>query len=143
MTQDAAEALQIGVVAALKASPAMGRLIGGAVFDEVPVNQPHPYVHFGETTVRATPSSGIDAVEIVFTLNGWTRSDGDAATSRGGRAGRALAGALREALHEQDFAVGPEWGLVQCQHLSSNVAQVDDGLITHVTATFRAQIDPA
>jgi hypothetical protein len=75
---DAQEALQTAIVSAVKASAAMGALIGDRIYDKVPTRAAvlFPYVAFrGMDSVDASDACH-DGVEVFVDLDGWSREVG-------------------------------------------------------------------
>lgn len=74
--------LQAAIVAAVKADTELNGLIGGRIFDRVPVNTdgvpqgPFPYMSFGSADTTAEDTSCIGPSDCFIDLNGWSREVG-------------------------------------------------------------------
>lgn len=99
------EALNKALIDALAAAPAVVALVGTRVFDQVPKNATWPYVEIGD--MRAVPDGGGCAAgqEIFVALTVHSKAVGQ-------REARAVAGALRAALHEQPLVMPAPFTLV-------------------------------
>lgn len=74
--------LQAAIVAVVKADAELTALIGGRIFDRVPVNAngipqgPFPYLSFGSADTTADDTSCIGPSDCFIDLNGWSREVG-------------------------------------------------------------------
>lgn len=88
--------LQAAIVAAVKADAEMTTLIGGRIFDRVPVNAngipqgPFPYLSFGSADTTAFDASCIGPSDCYIDLNGWSREVGYPEVKRIGARAAAL-----------------------------------------------------
>lgn len=128
-------ALQGAIVAALKAWPAVGALIGARVYDRVPPQPTFPYVSLGSDQVIPDHAECLEgSVEITATLDVWSRSVGKVEAKQ-------IAGAIVSLLNFNGTLVLTGYRLVSIEHESSRHLDDPDGLTSHSVVTFRALID--
>lgn len=88
--------LQASIVAAVKADAEMTALIGGRIFDRVPVNAngipqgPFPYLSFGSADTTDEDTACIGPSDCYIDLNGWSREVGYPEVKRIGARAAAL-----------------------------------------------------
>ena len=88
--------LQAAIVAAVKADAEMTALIGGRIYDRVPVNAsgipqgPFPYLSFGSADTTDEDTACIGPSDCYIDLNGWSREVGYPEVKRIGARAAAL-----------------------------------------------------
>ena len=98
-------ALQGAIVAALKASAALGALIGDRVFDRVPAGAVKPYIRIGDDQVIPDPAECFErSAEVFATLDVFSSAVGKPEAKR-------IAGAIVDALDHAHLDLGPDWTL--------------------------------
>ena len=70
---DPADDVQVGLFALLDGDTQLSSLVTG-VFDDVPEDQPHPYVVIGEALSTPANVHGRHGRQVVSTLHTWTRA---------------------------------------------------------------------
>lgn len=138
MTQDAAHELQVAIVNALKASADLVALVGGRIYDRVPmesgkVTADFPYVSFGPTQDIPEDADCIEASELVIQLDAWSRDPGF-------MEGRKIAKAIKAALDEQSLPLADN-ALVYFEFDGRRDLRALDGLTTQIVSTFRAGVE--
>lgn len=88
--------LQAAIVAVVKADADLSGLIGGRIFDRVPVNAdgvpqgPFPYLSFGSADTTDQDTSCVGPSDCYIDLNGWSREVGYPEVKRIGARAAAL-----------------------------------------------------
>ena len=88
--------LQAAIVAVVKADAELTGLIGGRIFDRVPVNAdgvpqgPFPYLSFGSADTTDQDTSCVGPSDCYIDLNGWSRDVGYPEVKRIGARAAAL-----------------------------------------------------
>lgn len=88
--------LQAAIVAAVKADAELTGLIGGRIYDRVPVNTsgipqgPFPYLSFGAADTTDEDTSCVGPSDCYIDLNGWSREVGYPEVKRIGSRAAAL-----------------------------------------------------
>ncbi|MCT8266769.1 DUF3168 domain-containing protein [Afifella sp. JA880] len=135
----AEEALQRAIYERLAGDAALVALIGAdKVFDHVPRNMSAPYVHLGEmevTPVAAGSGAETKLVEIVFSLVAFSRG-------RGRRETLGLAAALRNLLHDAEFALAG-FTLVACRFVQMKTSGAGEVSGRRAVLKFRAVVEEA
>lgn len=126
-------ALQAAVFAALGADPALGALVGNAVYDAVPAGSvPEIYVRLGSETVRdASDGSGAGAVHSL-TVSVITSSPGFARA-------KAAAAAVSDALHDADLTLA-RGNLVSLRFERATARRIDAASARQIDLRFRARV---
>lgn len=131
--------LQLAVVTALKADPALAALVANRIYDSVPraadgsPQVPFPYVSFGSTQMSPETGEATDAAETVITLDAWSRAVGFPEVKR-------IAKVVIAALHDSTLTLAN--GQLQSLLLqSSRILRDPDGLTSHAVVTFSALTD--
>lgn len=137
MSFHASAALQAAVYQALRADPALGELVGDAVFDAMPATPPAgTHVALGpEDVADAGDMTGGGARHdfIVSVLSGTEDTGGFAPV-------KAAAAAVVEALEDGALTLGTG-RLVGVWFVSARARRADGGAGRRVDMTFRARID--
>lgn len=88
--------LQAAIVAVVKADAELTGLIGGRIFDRVPVNAegvpqgPFPYLSFGSADTTVQDTSCVGPSDCYIDINGWSREVGYPEVKRIGARAAAL-----------------------------------------------------
>jgi hypothetical protein len=128
---DAVLELQGAIRAALvDASPA---IVGGGIYDRVPEDAVFPYVSFGPVDAAEDDAECIDAVEIAFQIDVWSRAVGFPEAS-------GIAAQVRAALHNAELTLSAN-ALVSIEHRQSRRFRDPDGITSHVAMTFIAIVE--
>lgn len=130
---DPALALQGAVVAALKADAAVTALAGDRVYDRVPgPDTAFPYVSLGPCDVVQNDATCIGGADVTLQIDVWSREPGF-------REAKALAGAVRTALHLLETSFD---GLsFEIEHRTTRHFRDPDGLTSHAAVEVTALID--
>lgn len=127
--------LQAAVVGALKASSALIELVADRVFDNVPTTAAFPYVSLGASWGAQADAECVEAVEIGFRVDVWSRTVGYGETHR-------IADAVRRALHNADLTLTSN-ALVMIEHERTDVMRDPDGSTSHAALEFSATVEIA
>lgn len=127
--------LQGAIVARLSTDPALRRLIGDAIYDEVPEGTPAPYVTYDEPQVIADRSDCACGSEAYPTLHIWSDGPGFPECKR-------IAGAIMTALDGADLDL-PGFHLVDLALEDVRYLRDPDGTRRHAVVTLKALIEPA
>lgn len=138
MTQDATHELQVTIINRLKASPEVIALVGARIYDLVPmengkVTATFPYVSFGPTQEIAEDADCIEASELIFQLDAWSRDPGF-------MEGRKIAKAIKSSLNDLTLLYGDN-ALVYFEFDGRRDLRAPDGLTTQIVSTFRAGVE--
>lgn len=134
---DPSLAIQKAVYDAIKGdSPAIA---GGRIYDAVPATATFPYVSFGDVQVIEDGADCIDATEVFFTLDVWSRPG---STMPGQTEAKQIGAQLRDLLNENQISLpGGSYRTVDLLHQDSNYIRDPDGLSVHGIIRFRALVD--
>jgi hypothetical protein len=140
MSEDASYELQRAMVSTLKANAALTALIAGRVYDHVPQNSAtgavtaqFPYISFGPEQDIPEDYDCVDASEIIFQIDVWSRDPGFMEAKR-------IANAVKVALSALSLPVGDN-ALVYFAFDGRRALRDPDGLTSHVVMTFRAGVE--
>lgn len=130
---DSSEALQIGIVAALRSDNTVKSFVGNRIFDAVPNEKDavFPYVTIGGADVSEDGADCIAGSEMVIGIGIWSRAKGSVEAKRIGRA-------IANALHQADLDLGPSDALVDLSWTGTAYDRDPDGLTTHGRMLFHA-----
>lgn len=131
MTSPTSE-LQKAIYERLTSTPKLVSLVGDRVFDRVPEKAVFPYVSFGTMEERNDDADCIEAMEVYFQLDAWSRAVGFLEA-------RNIADAVRSAL-KVDLSL-PDNALVLMTHTITRVFRDPDGLTSHAAISFNAVIE--
>lgn len=134
--------LQIAIVAALKAAPAVAGLVGVGIYDAVPdeaarktyAGKAWPYVSLGQPQVLPDKADCIDGADVAYTVHGWCEGPKSVEVKN-------LGGAIAAALDGVEFAL-PSHRTVNCKIEEIRYLDDPDPLTKHVAVTFRVLTDP-
>ncbi|MGE3874094.1 MAG: DUF3168 domain-containing protein [Parvibaculaceae bacterium] len=128
------------IVPALKASEPLGLLIGDRIFDKVPIDGKtgattarFPYVSIGSSFEIADDADCIEAVEISFRIDIWSRKSGFPEALK-------IADMVRSLIHDQELPL-PDNALVLIRHRRLDKLRDPDGLTSHVVLEFTAIVE--
>lgn len=130
--------LQGALVAAIKA---LNTAAGARVYDSVPrsstgaVTAAFPFVSLGEADEVPVDEECWDRTETVHTVNVWSRAQGFPEV-------KAIAGAIRAALHETDLPVSGNT-LDRMRVLSVNYSRDPDGITSRARIVLQTDTQPA
>jgi len=128
--------LQKSLYAALSAYAPLGTLLGGPhIFDEVPRGAQHPYVAFGQLTVRDWSTGSEQGDEHNITLHVWSREPGH-------RQAHRIAEAIRDCLHEAALLIDGH-RLINLRHETTELRREGGGERYRGFLRFRAVTEPA
>jgi len=139
MSNDAAYELQVAIVKALKADAAVKALIGGRIYDRIPmdgtgkVTAKFPYVSLGPEQEIPEHINCIAGGDIVQQLDVWSRAVGRAEAKK-------IARAVKDALDDVDLSLGSN-ALVCLSYEGRRVLTDPDGLTTHIPMSFQATVE--
>jgi hypothetical protein len=132
---DPAWALQRGVIAALKASPALAGFVGGRIYDEPPENAELPYIRLGNIDLSPLRMDGGTDHVVLFSVEAHSRPE---------MAGRVeatrIAGLIRKALDDPAPVVVPDHDLEWIFYLTQAVGRASDGITYTAVVAFRAAL---
>ena len=131
-----ANALQEAVFERLSADSALIALAGeGNVFDGRPERMEPPYLAFADWRTDDWSTGTEEGAEHRFEIEIWSEAQGR-------KQAAALAGAVRNALHDADLAL-PGFHLVNLRHLRTRTGR--EAKTRHIRARleFRAVLEPA
>jgi hypothetical protein len=127
--------LQRAAHAALAADDTLLTLLGGArIYDDVPQGAAFPYVALAGFTARDWATGTEPGVEIVFTVNAWSRSAGH-------KEAHLIADAVRAVLHDAALSLTGHH-LVNLRHEISETRRERDGDTYRIASRFRAVLEP-
>lgn len=132
--------LQAAIVAVVKADTELSDLIGGRIFDRVPVNAngipqgPFPYLSFGSADTTGADTSCVGPSECYIDLNGWSREVGYPEVKRIGARAAAI-------LNARLTVVGFEVVTHRVERLSYQ--REEDGLTSRAVLRLRYGLKPA
>lgn len=128
-------ALQKSIHTALAADASLLALLGGPrVYDHVPRGAVHPYVTFGQSSVRDWSMGGKEGDEHLVTLHVWSQAAGRGEAQQ-------IIGAMRAALHDKTFDLTGH-RLVNLRHEFSEARREPDGERFHGIVRLRAVTEP-
>jgi hypothetical protein len=127
--------LQGAIVARLKATGAVTALVGSRIYDPVPEGATFPYVSMGPADEIQIDADCVDAVEVTFILDAWSRESGFVQVSR-------IADAVRDALHKYVPTLSIN-ALVEINHAITRRFRDPDGKTSHAVMEFTATIETA
>lgn len=121
--------LQAALAKRLKNDALLKGLINGRVFDRVPAQAEFPYISFGPSDETSADADCINAFEISFQIDCWSRAVGF-------QEARKIADAVRQAL-KPDLVLAIN-ALVYLEHRQTRTIRDPDGLTSHAALTFEA-----
>ena len=140
MTLDPERALSAALIAALRADPGLQPLLAGRVYDEPPPDPDYPYLHVGRMQSRpwggASGPEEAEGVETVVTLTCVSRFGG-------AEEAKAVAGAVRAALHDAALPLAPDQRLISLRCTYADVFRAADWRSTYGVVRLRAVTEPA
>lgn len=146
MADGPAIALQVALVAALKADAGLTALVGARVYDEPPQHVEFPYVRIGVLDVAPLRmSGGCTDEDIIFSIEAHSRPKSVAAGVPivvGRTQAAKIAHAVRLALDEQPLSV-TGYTLDWCQWTTQAVTRAPDGESYIANVAFAAALSPA
>lgn len=109
------------------------QLAGGRIYDRVPEDVAFPYISFGPSDAINDDAECIQADEITFQIDVWSRTPGFPEVKQ-------LARDLRNLLLGANIQLTSN-ALVTLEHSSTRVFRDPDGLTSHAAMTFTAVIE--
>ncbi|MGZ9812038.1 DUF3168 domain-containing protein [Pseudoroseicyclus sp. H15] len=138
MADGPALALQKGLIAALKAAPAIAALVGARVYDEPPQAPTYPYIRLGNLDRQPLRTDGTpNAADILFALEAHSRPS--AGRVEGARIGEAIVALLDDNEAALDLA---GFRLVRLQHVLTETDRDSDGQSYLSRSSFEALLEP-
>lgn len=131
----ASAALQIAVIAALKADSAVAGYLGQRIYDNSPVAEVFPYVTLGPSQELDDSAECIDGSEVFQQIDIWTQEGGSQLTAK------RICGAVRKALHGADLALAEPYALLLVEVESTSVVGDPDEKIAHGIVNVRALVE--
>lgn len=125
--------VQGAALALLRTAPALTAIVGERVFITVPEGAAIPYVSFGPADAVDADAECIEALEVTFQIDAWSRSGGGSEAKQAGHA-------VRKALHGAELALADN-AAVLCEHRATRVIREPDGITAHVALTFRVIVE--
>jgi hypothetical protein len=132
---DASLPLQKAIVACVTADAGMVPLIGGRIYDAVPMNAVKPYVSFGAFQLLPEAGDCLEGGETVIQLDVWAKGPD---TVEAKRVGAALITALDDAALALDGQ-----RLVLLSVSDAQYLREPDNITSHGVVTIRALTEPA
>ncbi|MFN4272140.1 MAG: DUF3168 domain-containing protein [Aliihoeflea sp.] len=130
----AAIELQKAVFAALAGDAALAALLGGSkIYDHAPAGVAFPYLTFGRISVFDWSVDGGAGVELLFSLNAWSKA-------RGKSEALAIVERTRALLHEAGLELEGH-RLVNLRAERAEAGFVDDIDTHHARLSFRAVVE--
>lgn len=110
-------AIEVGLLAKLKASASLTALVGTRIFNEyAPIDTPRPFVVYMLNAGKESNEQGERLATCTHTILGVSNTGGDVV---------AIQGAIDAALHGQTLTVGIGWDFVDCK-LMTPVSYMED-----------------
>ena len=135
MSISAEVALRAAIHTTLSADAQLATLLGGPkIYDEAPRGVLVPYVTFGDLQSRDWSTGDGDGVEHFVILNAWSGQTG-------AREALAIAGRIRELLHDQPLALSG-YALVNLRFTQLDTRRETNGRFTRASPRFRAVTEP-
>lgn len=136
---DASYELEAAIIAALRTDTAVSSFVDSRVYDRVPVDpEPdYPYISIGPSDSVQDDAECIEAQEITIQIDCWSNGPGEAF---GTAEVRKLSGAVRKALHGEDFTLTDN-ALVMIEHRTTRIMRDEDGVTNHAAITFSAFVE--
>lgn len=130
---DPSYALQVALVAALKAAGVLPVVVGGRVYDSVPPGATFPYVTLGDCQVLPDKAECVDGVEVSVQVDAWSRAVGY------GEA-KTIGAAIVAALDDRPLTVDG-FNVTVFELESARYLRDPDGLSRHGVITFRGLLE--
>ena len=131
----ASAALQIALIAALRADTGVTGYLGQKIWDNAPSDAVEPYITLGPAQELDDSADCIDGVECYQQIDIWTQEDGSQLTAK------QICGAVRKALHGADLALADPYGLLLIEVEGSRVMGDPDDKIAHGIVNVRALVE--
>lgn len=130
---DPSYALQVALVAALKAAGALPDVVGGRVYDSVPPDAAFPYVTLGDGQVLPDKAECVDGVEVSMQVDAWSRQVGYGEV-------KTIGAAIVAALDDKPLAVAG-FNVTVFELESARYLRDPDGKTRHGVITFRGLLE--
>lgn len=127
-------ALQVALVAALRADAGLAALVGPRIYDEPPQKTRFPYVRIGTVNARPLRLSCRTDDDLTFSIEAHSRP-----VSGRVEAGR-IAFAVRKALDGAQLTA-PGYTVAWCQYTTQAVSRASDGRSYVATIAFEASLE--
>jgi hypothetical protein len=137
MLADASLPLQKALIGTLQADPTLSAIVHGRVYDNVPAQVVFPYVSLGPFQVLPELADCSEGVEILVTLDGWSRDGGKSFEAK------RIGAAIGNALHQAMLVLDEGQRLVSIALEQINYLRDPDGLTAHAAVTVRALTEPS
>ena len=124
--------LQSAVIAALKSYAPLTAIVGQRIYDAVPTNATFPYVSLGPTDELPADAECINATDITFQIDGWSRATGAPEVIK-------IAWEIRQALRQPMTLTDNAFVLLE--HQSTRRLRDPDGLTNHAVVSLTATIE--
>lgn len=131
----ASAALQIALIAALRADAGVTGYLSQKIWDNAPAGSAFPYITLGPAQELDDSADCIDGVECYQQIDIWTQEDGSQLTAK------QICGAVRKALHGADLALADPYGLLLIEVEGSRVMGDPDDKIAHGIVNVRALVE--
>lgn len=132
---DASLEIQGAIVTRLKADSGVSAIVGTNVLDSVPTSNPFPRITIGAVQVIPDEAQDYFGSDVVFTLDGWSRSAGFPEVKR---IGKAIAASLQDAALTLSG-----YRLIEIVPDNTQYLRDQDGLTSHGIFVYRARTEPA
>jgi hypothetical protein len=126
--------LQKAIVATLKADAKVAAIVGGRVYDGVPVDAPLPYVSIGSFQLLPDSTACLAGGEAIIQLDGWAA--GPATTQA-----KQLGGAIAYALDQAELSLDGQH-LVSLTVTETQYLRDPDGITAHAVVSLHAWTEP-
>ncbi len=130
MSTSAGWSVQKSIVQALKSDVALGVLLSGKVFDDVPQRSTYPFVSMGNAIDRDWSTSSESGSEHILTLHVWSKASGKKQCFE-------IISEVKRVLHDQALVVEGHQ-LVNLRYVFSDARLDPDGVTYHGIVRFRA-----
>lgn len=131
----AGAALQVSMIAALRADPSVAALLGQRVYDNSPVAEVFPYLTLGPAQELDDSAECIDGSEVFQQIDIWTQEGGSQLSAK------LICGAVRDALNGADLVLADPYALLLIEVESMSVVGDPDEKIAHGIVNVRALVE--
>lgn len=131
----ASAALQIALIAHLKADPAVSGHLGERIFDNAPVGASYPYLTLGPAQEIDDSADCVDGSECYQQLDIWTQEGGSQLSAK------TICGAVRRSIRHSGLELADPYALVLVDVTNWSVIGDPDEKVAHGIVTVRALVD--
>lgn len=131
----ASAALQIALIAALRADAGVLAHLGQRIWDNAPANAAFPYLTLGPSQEMDDSAECINGAECFQQIDIWTQEDGSQLSAK------QICGLVRKALHGADLVLADPFALLLIEVESYRVVGDPDDKIAHGIVNVRALVE--